>query len=598
MRRSLRITGALVVAAACALPACSDAEHARGSEEVASEADADDVRPSPDADGADAEAQTAPCDPGSTACTRGVIAECDDDGRGWTYHSCPRGEICEGDGCVPNRALVQIVASSPAPPYRSGWGDTPVDPTLAVQVVEDWESTNSACGSYLQDQLLESGSDRHAEMALIEKYWIRRLVRDLEGDPLDLMLMGPPTGRPGELQPGCQSLDSLASPSECVGGEDRLWSGKRFDEANDAALSSLHDPDWIVSDLTAGELDWDAFDALVQPMVKVGPDGTAADILPWVDGRFETQQGGPCEVDADCGDGWCIDGRCERVVNPELNLTPTWINIVRGRMAYLALAGVARPEGRPCEVDADCGRSVYRCRDGRCRDPAAPCRVRDTVLVAHFGAIPPGWGTGFAEKCELWRVLQSGLDLHYARWMRWGCACDADTPCVEGATCRDICWTVPEGSEFCPSGDTVCVPDPLFKYYWPAPNPFGILANILTAYTCESLPSPKPRDVAGRPFLTRIHTILTQDSGDSKYGGHLTATATAYMAEGVAVTPCGGVEDPREANISPMLISHMVSCDYETRYQQLVERLRTHARNVVCTRDDVGLPASSATLIR
>ncbi|MGM0575951.1 MAG: hypothetical protein ACQEXJ_09505 [Myxococcota bacterium] len=611
MARLLRALGPLLVAGMFAGWACHDAGRGPGGGEgiVGGDVDAVDTADAgvSESDGG-GDGEVASCTPGESTCTRGVVAECDADGDGWTYHACPRGEICERDGCVPNRGLVQIVANSPAP--IGVWKtreDSPVDPTLAARAVDDWEQTNSACSTYLEEQLVESDSlnypetSRHAEMALIEKYWIRRLARDLADEPVDLMLMGPPTGRPGEIQPGCEERGILlSSPSECVGGDDGLWSGKRFDDANEAALSALDDPDWVAPDLMAGELDWEAFDALIQPMVKVGPDGTAADILPWVDGRFETEEGGPCEEDADCGEGWCIDERCERVVEPELNLFPIWLNIVRSRMAYLALAGVARPEGRPCEVDADCGRSVYRCRDGRCRDPAAPCRVRDTVLVTHFDGSPVGWNPAHDNVCTVWRRLQSDLDLHYARWMRWGCACDAETPCPERSTCRGVCWVNPEPTEFCSEDIRLCTEDHLYKRYEiDSPHgPFGSIAYVVTPSTCEFYPSARARDVAGRPFLTRTHTILTQDSRSTNYGGHQAATAAAYVGEGVAVTPCGGVQDPREANINPKLVSHMISCDYETRYQQLVERLRTHADNVVCNPDDVGLPPSSGPLIR
>lgn len=514
-----------------------------------------DVEPTADApDGAT-------CTTGEQRCVRGVLAQCQQDS--WAISACPRGEICIDAACTPSIAFVQIVVGSPVD-SASSKAALP-DAAFAAAAILDWETTSTECA-----QKMEEASGDHdmapTAAALSAKYWVRRLLGDMHGVPMLLQLVGPPSVTAGTGDAGC-GLSTGPQPDECIGPGASLLSHSRFAELIHEAFpaGSLENGTLRLgpSDDTR---DWTAIERLTETFVKVEPTLESASLLDWVDGSGVG------------GDGSSV----------ELELHATGAPIPAPLLSFLALATRGSPEGQPCGQDGDCRHPWFTCSSGKCHDSAAPCRQRQVVWIAPFqeSTSPP-----IAECQPTIGAVDSDL---WAQWSRWGCECNEDLACLEGARCRSEClYTTNRGCEAAP----VCFPENVYKLYTPTPpyGKIGSLSNHISTGGCDVFPSRYPSDVGGGLLVARTSAISTQEN--SILAGPWTAqeyaTAAAVMGDGVAITPCGIAPDD---DINPMELSPLVSCDFELKYTLLTNRLSQLAGTALCTPDMVGLSSQVSEL--
>lgn len=257
-------------------------------------------------------------------------------------------------------------------------------------------------------------------------------------------------------------------------------------------------------------------------------------------------------------------------------------------LTYMYIARELRAAGKPCSQAADCAVEGFECRQAKCVDAAESCRQYDVIYLAPFvdPAFPPwatddcGGGPGEGVDYNVWSL-----------WMRWGVGCSKADNCLPGSLCEDIC----DFATYEPCVEpSVCVPQDV---YFDAAQPDPIASRLLADFT-DYFPSPQPRDAAGVRFSVRSHAILngvnpSPDPYVFGFGALDYASVAAVLGDGIAVTPC-----PPGLDLRSFPQSGYYSCDYESAYQELVERVAEHGSSVLCTPEMVGLPNSSPSLLK
>lgn len=508
------------------------------------------------------DASVTPCEPGETACTRGVRAQCEQDGL-WHYAACPAGEVCDADECVVNKALVVIAVESPTPSVGPGLPALPatLEDSMRTTLCAESPSCCETFGAALDAQLDEAG-------AVATKYWIRRVVLDLSQAPVDFTLLAPPTADAEDtFEPSCNDeLQLEANP--CLGGSEPLMSPARARTlyaqlpVSNPSSPEIGLPVWNDDGSTST-----ALDVVMAHAIKGNSFAESAEVLAWVDGIVSPS-------------------------NPELNAYPS-VGYSLPYLTYLYLGREARPDGRACREDSDCPSPHYRCTEGGlCRDAASACRVVDVVSIGSYAAPPPTWSTS-----ECWGG-PGGIDPNiWSQWLRWGLACEKHEPCWPGSVCKERADFFP-GYENVPG---VCFPEDFDALVDSDRTNFvaeAPLARFVLDHSAH-FPSYYAVDVSGRRFSVRTHSIFIAPRAHDTYSvGYLplqNATATAVAGDGVAVTPCAPGINPD--NVPDWSETSLISCDYEAAYEQLIEKVRQHGRDLVCSPQSVGLPAKSQVLL-
>lgn len=171
-----------------------------------------------------------------------------------------------------------------------------------------------------------------------------------------------------------------------------------------------------------------------------GPDNLKK-ALEWVDFVEEFEPGGalPCDIDADCPGGGCMEVNgtklCHFHTNPELRAkgsTPL------GKTMFYAGEYARKKvilDGQLCQADEDCANSNYICGpEGTCLDPVAHCRRNSLLLFTD------GNDTENSSSYDFFNPVNQAKRFHYGL----GCVDEAD--CLAGAVCTQpqlLC--MPEG---------------------------------------------------------------------------------------------------------------------------------------------------------
>ncbi len=527
------------------------------------------------ADPTDAEATETyvgpPCPAGHVTCYRGVRAVCAQDGRSWALSPCPAGQVCEGDACVANPVQVALVVN-PSSVGLGGGGES-VPPEVLQAALDDACAENPSCCSSSLDEALDAP---WASFPLLAKYWARKVLQGLAEVPNSYVyLLGPPQSEAPD-DAACSSM--VASPSvlrTCLEGSTHLMGGTEFNQRV-SLLAGVED--YFASGGTTGPASefaplnpedvpspWQADSAWRDLLVTA--EGVAGDVLTWVNYRAEP---GDPEME---------------VFNRALPPPASW-------RAHAVLSLLSQEVGRPCQESADCPRAGQVCNaHDRCEDPASACRVRDVVLVSSFGrpmfpAAPPSEDV---TECGYHADVDQPV---WGKWLRWGCACGKSERCPVGAVCDTSCGRFQDRGA-CPGQcQSTAILDRLGS-----PPTWGSLGTSgeWVVVDCDLFPSPRPVDAIGRPWLARVHSILLHTCdlySDATFeAGHVKATATALLGDGVAVTPCPpsvpGMFDPEgflERN-------PVASCDWQERFEALITAIAEDGQSV-CSLEKAGVPSS------
>ena len=155
-----------------------------------------------------------------------------------------------------------------------------------------------------------------------------------------------------------------------------------------------------------------------------GPTSDLAALTQWVD--FEetlVDTGDGCFSNFNCASNICKNQTCWEHGNPELRgAGPTPM----GKSLFYAgeyLKNYVLVDGKPCEIDTDCGSPHYGCVDGACKDPHLACRSTAIILFTD------GIETEFEKTLSFFNPRVQAKRLHY------GLGCTTDADCLSGATC-------------------------------------------------------------------------------------------------------------------------------------------------------------------
>lgn len=497
------------------------------------------------------------CVPATTACSRGVLATCNDEGTAWRYQACPSGMVCDGGECVPNFVHV-VIATSPILPDVS-LSLSALPGSLENEVVNALCDANTECCETFTATIADHNN---ASTLLAERYWTMRLAHDLTGGRQAVSLLGPPSGAGSITE--CGSESGILASQTCLAGTTGIASRQEF-EAMALRLASAPSgstpsglPKWATAN-------YEAVEELVRRSEKV-VESVRDTFSHLVDG----------ELTSPIGEG-------------ELELRAT-----RGYpmtlVAFLFIAKRLRPEGESCTSHVDCRSIDYKCIDGVCTDPASRCRLYDIIYLTPFAEIPSmaapnpvcDLGVGHGANYNVW-----------SQWMRWGIGCSKASSCSAQSQCLEVCDVIGVGA--CDDKRT-CVPDYLLPM--DGLSETDIAWRVFGDYE-NYFPTERPEDAVGRRFTVRSHAIYLGTSPTDlwEYGiGPIEhATATALLGEGVAVTPC---PPDVEADAQPNRNSSRQRCAYEAAYLELIRSIREHGALATCDPRTVGLPEFSETLIK
>ncbi|MCC6774503.1 MAG: hypothetical protein IT360_25230 [Gemmatimonadaceae bacterium] len=497
-----------------------------------------DAEPDSEAD-TEAAGADVPCTPNTTTCARGVVATCRDGGGGWIYSACPAGQVCEVDECVDNVPAVVIVAMASLDD-QGIHGIRAIPGALETAVESALCDDIPSCCDRFRSALARPGNEA-AQVAT--KYWLRRLLRDLDArGTFSVSLLGPPS----RLNPVDSTCLPPTSVDPCLEGAPDLMRFSDWQAVEPEALPTMP--------VVSGEQARVLLDASVRQT-----DSTPDALLSWVDGVFAQDALG-------------------ETLNPELNTRQAG-PYDYGLITWLYLATEHRPEGRKCAADSDCGHRHYRCVDEHCTDPAAACRTQDVVLLGSF--LDRLQITSIETSCYVGGVGGVDWDV-WARWLRWGVSCAEERDCRVGSTCMDPC----DVSDYpqCSLPDA-CMPEDLIDQLGDDP----LLASAIDDFT-DWLPSAFARDSAGREFAATFHAIFTGMAAADPVppvAAVQYATRAALLGGGVAVTPT--VPELMPYVRGWLLDSPFISIDYEARYRELVEAISARLDTSVCTPKLVGL---------
>lgn len=498
-------------------------------------------------DGASPDVSAEACTPGETWCVDGMTATCAWDGLDVALAPCPRGRVCEGTGCVPNLPRVVIAVDSP---WSVEPGTSPFLPaSLVTAALED------ACASDAQCCELD-GADGALTLSVVAKYWLRRLLRDLDGKAHVVVVAPPTDANPSFDDDLCAPEDIMAQRSSCAGGDTPLLTRPAWDalQAQIYSANAVRLPSGLPVP-RAGEPGADALAALLGRITRL--DQTARpSMTAWVDG-------GP---------------------GPEMQLAPAG-QYPMALLSFLEVASYRDQEVSPCDEGGTCPDARRTCVDGLCVDTAQRCRTHEVIHLGPLSAQSPSWAN---RVCGGGPGLGTDLDL-WALWLRWGAECDKGGGCRDGSSCVDAC-----GYSILPCGQhLVCIPDSLDR------------AADLTALRRalhEGVPRGYPTTFAeyadGGLLTARTHVMLgglgVNARLDELHETLIRATVAAKLGDGVAVTPCP--DDFRLDEMDPNIILD-IDCDFETSYARLIDAIISRAADAVCDtfthvprRDGAGVP--------
>lgn len=343
------------------------------------------------------------CTPGETHCAEYFVEECSATGTEWLRTSCPPGEVCLGEGCVPFRNnMVLIFDTSGSMGGGMGMASVPCD-------------CPSGCAA-LPYPSCEKALCPRTPLGMAKRTF-GQLFGVIDKRRIQLVMTRFPQ-RVSESQGGC---------------DDMLGTGHY--QVSMSATSS----DWITGDdgrtHITPEGSW--FDAYVHEILCAGAPATLEDdgfaaATQWMD--FDEQVGAvgaPCTTDAECPAGWCAPDtfgteRCWRHTNPELRATG---NTPLGRSLFYAGEYIRKyvdVEGLPCTADEECRNANFGCSaSGKCHDPIGHCRSTTVILFTDGVEEPATTTSDFFNP-----IVQ-------AKRMRYGLDCAYPSDCNEGATCDD-----------------------------------------------------------------------------------------------------------------------------------------------------------------
>lgn len=213
---------------------------------------------------------------------------------------------------------------------------------------------------------------------------------------------------------------------------------------------------------------------LAVPFSVTGETNDVPHLVSWVDFEETLATGGQalCNTNSSCLSNVCVGGACQEHTNPELRgigATPL------GKSLFYAgeyLRRLVLVEGRPCQLDADCGSPHHTCvmgeegAGGTCHDPFAACRPSAIVLFTD------GVETVHDDPQTFFHPWTQAKRLHY------GLGCKIEAHCLNGATCVDERCEPPNAAEIpkkqCNALAVDCTSDaecPAFNCGMPDPCP-------------------------------------------------------------------------------------------------------------------------------